>query len=87
MKTTYILFCSQIPKDQEAILDIITHFCREHSLYYRIHPDSDRLTITINGYDYTVHLQEKNDGAEPAYWMICCSLKSNPKTFQKSAAA
>lgn len=49
MKTAYILFSKQQPNHHKMILDLIIHFCWEHSLTYRLHPDDDDNTITIEG--------------------------------------
>lgn len=79
MKSAYIFFSEQRPKDHNSVMDLITHFCREHDLKYRYILNSDSSTITIDGNDYDINLLEKNEECEAAYWMIYCKLKSKAK--------
>lgn len=87
MKTAYILFSRQKPENNKAILDLIAHFCREHFLIYRAHPDLNCSTITIDGYDYNIDLLEINGESEPTYWMIYCSLHGKTCNLKNHTAA
>lgn len=87
MKIAYILFSKQQPNHHKMILDLIIHFCWEHSLTYRLHPDDDDNTITIEGYDYRINLLKINDGSEPPYWMIYCSLINKRNSHVNHTAA
>lgn len=85
MKTAYILFRNRKPENQKEVLDLIMHFCREHNLQYRIASESEDGIINIEGADYYIDLQEKQEGAENTYWMIYCLLKNRLSFFKNIA--
>lgn len=85
MKTAYIIFRDTKPQNNNEVLHLIIHFCRERELDYRLYPESGSSLINIDGKDYRIDLQEKREESGSAYWMICCVLKKQSHLYKNIA--
>lgn len=85
MKDVYLLFQNHKPKSSEETLNLIAHFCREHSLDYSVPQTPGSMVVKIDGGNYYVYLHEKKEEPGSSYWMISCILNNDPLVLKHIA--